>query len=410
MHDERTTARDTTKNLKLLAETARLAHGFGVTSGRLQAFLLSLAEELGYTGSFRVTPSSIMYAISEKGREEQLIRYIPLPSPGFQLTRLAWLSKIMNRLEANELTVDETLSEIRKLESLPDTFGPAVVGLAYGGCGAGFAVLLSLGWTNVAIAFLGSLLVYALVRLAERIPMLGARLEFLSAFIVSLLAYLSSLVFPGMDASKITLCSLVVLVPGFGLTVGVSEFAAGLIMSGLERLSAAIMSTFKLFFGAIAGWVVVSVYFVLPEAVPAAPHATPLLWGFATVLVISLAVIFQADLADLPWIVLAGVITYAGMEAGGQLGFWQGSFLGAAALGFAANTYARNSGRPALIIINPVVMMLVPGAATLLGLQAGATAGAASGFSAEWHAFLNIAAILAGLMVAYVATPSKTAL
>lgn len=398
------------ENLNLLSEIGRLAHGFGVTSHRLEIYLQRVGDALGYTGSFRVTPSSITISISQHGNDEQLVRFMTLPSPGFQLTRLARLSDIMNRFEAGELTIDEALTRIRTLENLSDTYGPIGVGLAYGLCGAGFAVLLSLGWTDVALAFLGSLMVFGLGFLAERLPALALRIEFIAALVLSTVFYLLASFLSGIDPAKITLCGLIVLVPGFGLTVGVAELSAGQITSGLERLILAITTTLKLFFGAVIGWLLVSNFLFLPDPTMPASYDPLLLWAFVVILVVGLAVIFQTDPADMKGVVFAGLVTYAGMTIGRAFGFWQGSFLGAIGLGVIANSYASLRGRPALIIVNPVVMVLVPGAATLLGLQAGALQGSAGGLTAEWQTLVNIMSIVAGLMVANFVMPAKSAL
>ena len=131
---------------------------------------------------------------------------------------------------------------------------------------------------------------------------------------------------------------------------------------------------------------------------------------FVTLLVVGLAICFQVRHKDFGWAVLGGLLAYAGIVIGNQFGFWQGSFVGALLLGIYSNLFAWRLGRPTSIIMLTAIMVLVPGATAYRGLNVLETSGLASGFSAEWHVLVNIAAIIAGLVVAYSVIPPKATL
>lgn len=166
------------------------------------------------------------------------------------------------------------------------------------------------------------------------------------------------------------------------------------------------MITLKLFIGAAIGGVLVNALSAVLAAVT--PPGIPAVWTwvFVTLLVVGLAVVFQVRPKDFGWTVLGGVLAYAGVVVGSRFGFWQGSFVGALALGL----YAWRLRRPTSIVMLTAVMVLVPGAAAYRGLHAVGTGGLVSGLGAEWHVLVNMFAILAGIVVAYSLVPPKATL
>ena len=150
------------------------------------------------------------------------------------------------------------------------------------------------------------------------------------------------------------------------------------------------------------------------QAVPDAvvPPGIPAVWTwlFVALLVVGLAIVFQVRTKDFGWTVLGGLLAYAGIAIGNQIGFWQGSFIGALLLSIYSNLFAWRLGRPTSIIMLTAIMVLVPGAAAYRGLHVAETSGLTSGLSAEWHVLVNIAAIIAGLVVAYSVIPPKATL
>jgi uncharacterized membrane protein YjjB (DUF3815 family) len=132
-------------------------------------------------------------------------------------------------------------------------------------------------------------------------------------------------------------------------------------------------------------------------------------WIFLVCLVVGMALTFQVRPKDFGWAVLGGVLAYAGVVVGGELGFWQGSFLGALLLGLYANLFAWRLRRPTSIVLLTAVMVLVPGASAYRGLRA-VEISQASGMAAEWPVLISILAIIAGFFLAYTLVPPKPTL
>ena len=389
---------------------SRTAHGNGVSSVRLESFLSRVAETMGLKGEFMVTPTYVNVVLWRNDDPTQHSRFVKMPAPDFNMSKLADIGNLVADLEAGRLTLEESFSRLSDIDRQVPRFGLGLVGLGYALSGCGFAVLLGSSWSHVIFAGLLSLLVYGIVLLAGHSKWLAQLLEITAAVIAGAAASLIAILLPGGDPLLLTLCGLVVLIPGLGLTLGLAEISAQHTMSGIQRLIGAILSLMRLFIGTAIGMTAVAALWSLPPTV--SPPAIAAIWVWLSVvgLVVGLSFIFQVAPRDFRMVILGGLVTFAGVQIGNQFGYWQGSFLGAAALAAYANLFAITLHRPASIILLTGIMILVPGAAAYRGLASAVKDGAAAGLSAEWQVLVIIFAIISGLVVANNLVPPKSIL
>jgi len=387
-----------------------VAHGYGVSSYRLASFLRRTSEALSVSGGFQVTPASINFTFWQDDETTQRSYFLPMAPTTFDMSKLAAIGELVDQVEAGTLSMEDGVRQLQDIPTKKAQFGAPWVGLGYALAGAGFAVLLSAAWHDVLLSGVLSLVVFAIVLLAGRYKRVASSLELTATFTASLLANAAALVSPGSDVFIVTLCAVIVLIPGLGLTLGIAEILSRQTVSGISRLVDALMVTLKLFIGATLGTVLISTLVAVPAPVQPPPISAYWTWTFVVLLVVGLAIVFQVRPKDIGWTVLAGILAYGGVVLGSSAGFWQGSFVGALLLGAYANLYAWWLRRPTSIVMLTAIMVLVPGASAYRGLEAVHTAGVASGISAEWQVLVNIGAILAGLVVAYSVIPPKATL
>jgi uncharacterized membrane protein YjjP (DUF1212 family) len=393
---------------RFLIELGTATHGYGVSSYRLESYLTRASRALGFSGEFIVTPAYIQF-VFWRGDDVRQVSHISRMGPSvFDMAKLAQVSELVDQIEAGTLSLDEGGSHLENIGKQAPIYGCWMVALGYALSGAGFAVLMSASWSDVILAAVLSLVVYAVALLAGRSKWVAHTLELSSALIASLIASVVAILHPGTDPFIVTLCSVIVLIPGLALTLGLAELCAKHIVSGMSRLMTGVLITLKLFIGAAIGTGFVNAVATLPAAV--VPPAIPAVWTwmFMALLVVGLALTFQVRPKDFAWTVLGGLLAYAGVVIGGHFGFWQGSFLGALLLGVYASLFARRLHRPASIVMLTAIMVLVPGASAYRGLEALRTSGAASGLTAEWQVLVNILAIIAGVVVSATLVPPKT--
>ena len=394
---------------RFMITLGRKAQSCGVSSFRLHSYLKRVSEALGLKADFIITPSYIHYVFQRSG-QPQLSYFSSADAAAFDMDKLTRISSLVDQVTAGDLGLAEAEIALENIGQTPPVYGKWPVGLGYILSGMGFALLLSASWTDVGLAALLSAVVYGLVLMSGRRSWLPKPLEFASALVAGILANVLAWFLPGSDPFTTTLCGVVVLIPGWGLTVGLAEITANMTASGLQRLINAILTTFKLFIGAMIGTWIVSGFLSIPPPMEVADKAG--YWGWIAVvgLMVGLSMIFQVRRDDFIWTITGGLLAYAGIVIGLRFGYWQGSFIGAMALGAFAYLYSWLYRRPSSIVMLTGIMILVPGAASYIGLYAGQSGSAADVIGAEWRAFVNAMAIIAGLIVPYTTLPRHATL
>jgi len=122
-------------------------------------------------------------------------------------------------------------------------------------------------------------------------------------------------------------------------------------------------------------------------------------------------VLFRAHWRELPWI-LAGVVTaFGGARLGVHLmGPALGALLGALLAGLVGNLYERRGRRPAVVMILPSLIMLVPGAIGYRSLSFLMERNIVAGIDSAVTALLVGVTLVAGLLLANVLLPPRNAL
>ena len=394
---------------RFIITLGRKAQSCGVSSFRLHSYLKRVSEALGLQADFIITPSYIHFVFQRPG-QPQLSHFVSADAAAFDMVKLTRISSLVDRVAAGDLELAEAEVALEDIGQTPPVFGKWPVGLGYVLSGVGFALLLSASWMDVMIAALLSVVVYGLVLLSGRLGWLANALEFTSALVAGILANVLAWFLPGSNAFTTTLCGVIVLIPGWGLTVGLAEITVNMIASGLQRLVNAVLTTIKLYIGAMIGTWIVSGFLSIPSAAEVADKPDFWPWIAVAGLMVGLSMVFQVSRSDLIWTVIGGLLAYWGVVIGLQFGYWQGSFIGAMMLGVFAYLYGWRSRRPSSIVMLTGIMILVPGAASYMGLYAGHDGSAAEVAAAQWRVFVIAMAIIAGLIVPYTTLPRHATL
>jgi uncharacterized membrane protein YjjB (DUF3815 family) len=219
-----------------------------------------------------------------------------------------------------------------------------------------------------------------------------------------------------LDVDVATVASLILLVPGFTLTVAMKELATRNLISGTARLMFAAMVLLGIGFGVAVGRQVGA---WLPEASTLLPpdlaKATPPFWVEVLALVAmgpAFTVCFRAPMRDVLWILTSCALAYAGTQA--VLRWGQApeiaAFCGALLVGLGSSAFARILDRPASVTQVPGIMMLVPGSLGLRGMAQIVDKQTLSGVDTAFQMVLIGTAIVTGLLVSNVVVPPRKVL
>jgi uncharacterized membrane protein YjjP (DUF1212 family) len=386
------------------------AHEYGTSYIRLQNFISQLPQLFGFHGVMLATSPLLFFEFWRQGDAEPRRVTLQSPEGTFNLAKLSELGVLVNELSEGKVSIDQGVARLKQIDTLQPPYKNSVVGFGYALCGAGFAVLLSANWIDVIFAALLSLVVYGITLMAGKSHWLADRLNFTSALTVAILANLLAILFPGSDAFIVSLCAVIVLVPGLSLTLGTAELVSKIVISGINRLVDGILVTGALVIGNVIGSSIVQALWSVPPPDTATDRPLWIIFTSIIVLMLALAFVFEVWPRDLGWVILAGVLAYAGVLFGGQLGNWQGSFLGALILGLYTTLFVSRLHRPGSVVMLPGIMILVPGVAAYFGLTTLQTSGIIGAIPAVWAVFVQIIAIMGGLFVAASILPQKSSL
>jgi uncharacterized membrane protein YjjB (DUF3815 family) len=328
--------------------------------------------------------------------------------PGsLNLSKMTRLDEVALRVMAGKLTPAEGIARIEKIGAAASPYGPIPTMLAYALASGSFAQLFGGGLREITISLLIGGLTGMLALVAgrsSRVEGLFAPLAaFLSAFIAGAIAARAMPLASGI----VTLAGLVVLLPGLTLTIALEELSTRHLVTGVGRLSAALIAFLGIVFGVAMGSQLAQVS--LGPAHIVAPIATPAWATLAAVDVSALAavVIMRAQPRDTGWVVLGVAIAYGASSLGALALGPLGAFLGALALGVASNVFSVARNRPALVMQAPGLLILVPGSVGYLSLAALLQSNTLSGVQAAFQMFLIGAALVYGLLIANLISPDR---
>lgn len=384
-------------------------HRYGVPAHRLEEALAALAAHLGLHGEFFAIPTGIMVTIGEEGmRRTELMRSEP---GAVDLEKMALVDTLAEQVTRGELTPAEGIAELATIERAPARYGRVLTTLCFGLASAAAARFFGGGGREIAVAGVLGLGVGLLDLLYQRLPQLGRVGDALTALVATLLTFALARPLGPLAVEIVGLAALIVLIPGFTLTIALSELATKNLVAGTARLASALITFLQLGFGAaIAGRLMERLVGAPP---PATPHPVPG-WTLAVALVLAplaFIVLLRAARRDIFWILIAGLVAFGGARLGaGWLGPELGVFLGALGLGIYGNLYARRARRPAAVPVVPGLMFLVPGSLGFRSFASLVDRQVDSGIATAFAMSLIAVSLVAGLLFANAIVAPRRAL
>jgi len=190
-------------------------------------------------------------------------------------------------------------------------------------------------------------------------------LEAMAALLATFLVFAINSVMPGLNVLVIIMSSLIVLIPGLGLTIAVTELSTDHLASGSARFAGALVTFLKLGLGVLIGTVVVR-WIGWPAAIePMSMLPFPPGWFRWLALVaaaFSFGVLFSVRLKDFHIAMLAAIISYLVSRLGVAMGGIEfGVLLASLTIAVLANFYGRLFKLPGALIRVPGIILLVPG-------------------------------------------------
>lgn len=408
--DPQSQSDDTRDAIAFVERIGRALHRFGAPANRLENVLEVLSRELNLSGSFFSTPTAALYAYDLPG-QLGYARLQRVHDHQLDLAKVAQLDQLFNQVLERGISLADATREVDRISDAPPIYPGWLTVLCVATASVAATPYFGGGAPECLVAGACGL-VLGVVGLVTQRSMAFRRLyEPLGALLVSLIAIALAPVL-GASSSMSTLAGLIVLVPGFALTIGATELALNHPASGTARLAGAMMTLLMLTMGVILGRQIATVVFGFDTAAIApTPPADWLRWVAIPVAGLSLGVLFRIAPRDLPWSVAAVAMPFLAFEFGlGDIGREASTFVGALIAGCFANLFARVLDRPSLIVRLPGILVLVPGATGLVSLDAIAGGNAELGVETFFRVAMTATALVAGYFASNAVLPPRKAL
>jgi uncharacterized membrane protein YjjP (DUF1212 family) len=352
-----------------LADLAQALHVSGMPAHDLERHL----NETGRHFGVRVDSFAVLTMLTLKitgADETQRVEMLRLRSYDYNMARLIALENLLRELDGID-SLDRCkakLNDIMDTPSLWSGFPLILLGFLLSGS---VAILLRGGWTEmlcgglVGMLFVGGYLVLA------RVPRLGPAMPVILCATAALCAHAFCLIFPQQSPFITAVGGVVLLLPGFTLTIAMSELATQNLLSGTGRLAGAFLLLFMMVAGLVIGTQISQ--HLLPSAQAGIPLPVPawVIWPAIAALGVSMLGVLQAPWRAVHVLVGGSLLAWAVFSlVGAMLGNIVGVFAGALAVASAGHLYTFCTGQPDILMKIPGLVALVPGSMGFRGVHA----------------------------------------
>lgn len=344
-------------------------HVSGAPAQDLERSLNAIGARLGVRvdGLAVLTFLALTVVAADGTRRMEMLR---LPPYDFNMARLIALQALTRDIVSASAIGDyrARLEGIMRQASPWSGWTMAAMGFLLSGA---VALLLRGGWVEMACGgFIGMLFVGAYVgfsRFARLAPAVPVILAAFAAFMAQLLA----LAFPQQVPFVSAVAGIVFLLPGFMLTVAMSELATQNYLAGTGRLTGAFVLLFLLGAGLAIGTQLAHVVLPVQPLGISVPVAPWVVWLAIAALGVSLLGVLQAPASAAVVSVGACLLAWGVFSLlDDRMGSVVAAFVAALAVASAGHLHQFLTGQPSALIQIPGLITLVPGSMGFRGLHA----------------------------------------
>ena len=221
----------------------------------------------------------------------------------------------------------------------------------------------------------------------------------ISSFLASLIAALLSMAIPTLGVDYIIIGAIMLLVPGMMFSTAMRDLFCGDLIAGTLKILQALLQTLMIGFGYMLSYAILGDTLISASATESAGFVA-IQFITAALTSVAFALVFRTEKRHLVAAAIAGILTFgvyfAICELTGSL-FWA-SFLSSGAAAILSEVNARMRKAPALVVLMPAVISIVPGGYLYRTVRDFVKGEAASGLS-QLGAAASIALGLAGGIV-----------
>ncbi|MCO4753705.1 MAG: threonine/serine exporter family protein [Bacteriovoracaceae bacterium] len=347
---------------------AKALHHYGASADRIEKALFVVSEKLKIDGNYFSLPTGI-FANFKMPNNDEFTSMERLEPGKINLDKLSVADQTVDEVLDGKVTLAEGIEILNEVFKRKPRFRDLHVNISLFFLAFGIAIILKgslLDALAAGIFGIGSGLFTSAVK-TERIDTIA---EAIIAFIVSFCAFALPYFGFAISPSVVILAALIYFIPGLNLTMAIHEISSQNLTSGTARLTGAIIIMLKISFGSYIGAEVAQGLFPIEFIAPDSSLDPLWIWPTLVVVPLTFVVLFQANPRDAFWIMLGGFISFSSSTyCSEQFGLIAGAFTSGVIIGAGSNMFARVMQRPAMIVLMPAIILLVPGSIGYKGLN-----------------------------------------
>lgn len=398
------------KDIKFIMRHAAALHHYGAAAHSLEAAMTNVSAALGLYAEFFCVPTMIMasFTNSDDVSRQALRRVKPAT---VDLKKLLELDALGDELIEKKIDLGIAIEKLKEITSADENHFLLDL-FAFMFCSFSASIFLGAGQIEALVALLAGLIVGFVNYLTSLNESTNRFSEFFSSFITTIFTSAVFLFSPNFSIQLVILASLIVIVPGLGVTIAMTELATQNLVSGTVRLMSSFLIFFKMIFGVgLAYGLMLHFYPQLHYVEVIEPLSDFYKWLVLPFAAIAFMITFRGRWKDTHWIVLVTVLGFSVSsfvaEAVSPL---FAAFVASLTVAVFSNAYARLAKHPAATVLLPGLILMVPGSIGLKGLSMLIEKNTLLGIDTAFQMFLVAVALVGGLLLANVIVPPRRSL
>lgn len=389
-----------------LATMARELHLAGIATDALESTLTKLAESIDLPLQILALPTSITIAVGP--RWNQKLALMRLEPGQVNLRKIAMLNEIYDDLRAGKIDFRAASLLVSNIDKHWPGISPLWQIPALALVAVGVAILLGGGPRELIVAGAIGAFTGIDAAVASKNAVVARLFEVIAAFVGTLtVAAFTHFVGPTNIYISIV-AGVVVLLPGYSLTLALHELANGDLVAGVARLGKVLSVLLALGCGALLGFAVIGPSLLQTSAVHA--QAVPArFWTLAALLMaIGMSIDLDARLRDFVWVFASCFVALfishvLGLTAVHQVSAFASAFL----CGIVANLGARFLRVPQPVMLVPALLVLVPGSLSYESVLFAFQHNISTAFTFGANAAFAAVQLVAGLLLSQLLFPTS---
>lgn len=198
------------------------------------------------------TPTALIFSM-EGENPTKLVR---ISERSTDLNKVTLVNGISRQISAGELSAQEALTSLKEIERAGHTYPiwlQIFSAFISSGC---FLIMFQGQWNDFLLACLAGGLGFSALIYLHKLLEMKFFAEFLSSFIIGLVAILTVRTGIGLEVDKIIIGSVMPLVPGLLITNAVRDLIAGHLMAGVAKGAEAFLTAFAIGIGIAATFII----------------------------------------------------------------------------------------------------------------------------------------------------------